>query len=106
MKNKKIPLVGLWCYGWFMVLYRDFQQYSSYIEAVSFIGGGNRSNQRKHLPVAYKIFKKSQIIFSVFTSVLTNPLTIVKYLLFGIKCIWELFTIFAFNSTDICMELI
>ena len=28
-------------------VYRHFQQYFSYIIAVSFIGGGNRSNRRK-----------------------------------------------------------
>jgi hypothetical protein len=31
----------------YMVLKRHFQQYLSYIVAVSFIGGGNRSTQRK-----------------------------------------------------------
>jgi hypothetical protein len=30
-------------FGWFMVFYDKFQQYFSYIVAVSFIGGGNRS---------------------------------------------------------------
>jgi hypothetical protein len=30
-----------------MVLERHFQQYFSYIVTVSFIGGGNRSTQRK-----------------------------------------------------------
>jgi hypothetical protein len=30
-------------FGWFMVFYDKFQQYFSYIMAVSFIGGGNRS---------------------------------------------------------------
>ena len=31
---------------WFYGFYRHFQQYFSYIMAVSFIGGGNRSTQR------------------------------------------------------------
>jgi len=33
--------------GWFYGDKRHFQQYFSYIVAVSFIGGGNRSTQRK-----------------------------------------------------------
>jgi hypothetical protein len=36
-------LVG-WLVGWFMVFLRHFQRYFNYIVAVSFIGGGNRSN--------------------------------------------------------------
>ena len=35
----------LWCW-------RHFQQYFSYIMAISFIGGGNRSTRENHLPVA------------------------------------------------------
>ena len=31
---------------------RHFQQYFSYIVAVSFIGGGNRSTPKNHRPVA------------------------------------------------------
>jgi hypothetical protein len=37
---------------WFVLVYgvlRHFQQYFSYIVVVSFIGGGNRSSQRKPL---------------------------------------------------------
>jgi len=37
--------------GWFMVF--NFQQYFSYIMAVSLIGGGNRNNQRKP-PTSHK----------------------------------------------------
>ena len=32
---------------WFMVFNATFQQYFSYVVAVSFIGGGNRSTRRK-----------------------------------------------------------
>ena len=36
--------------GWLVCgVYHHFQQYFSYILAVSFIGGGNRSTQRKPL---------------------------------------------------------
>jgi len=39
------PGLGLWV--WVYGVYRHFQQYFSYIVAVSFIGGGNRSTRRK-----------------------------------------------------------
>jgi hypothetical protein len=36
-----------WMIGLIYGVYRHFQQYFSYIMAVSFIDGGNRSTQRK-----------------------------------------------------------
>jgi hypothetical protein len=35
-----------------------FQQYFSYIMAVSFNGGGNRSTRRNHRPVTDKLYHK------------------------------------------------
>ena len=43
--------------GWGYGVYRHFQQYFSYIMAVSFIGGGNRSTQRKQ-PTCLKSLMK------------------------------------------------
>jgi len=37
----------IWLNGWFYGASRHFQQYFFYIVAVSFIGGGTRSNRRK-----------------------------------------------------------
>ena len=47
-------------------IYRHFQQYISYIMAVSFIGGGNRSTWRK-LPTCHILFfwDKSGIYINV-----------------------------------------
>jgi len=42
----KCLMIGL---DWFMVFNNNFQQYFSYIVAVSFIGRGNQSTQRKPL---------------------------------------------------------
>jgi hypothetical protein len=48
-----LPVKVLWSIGLFVCLmvfnatFNDFQQYFSYIVAVSFIGGGNRSICRK-----------------------------------------------------------
>ena len=40
-------LVRVFFFGYGYAVYRHFQQYFSYIVAVSFIGGGNRSTQKK-----------------------------------------------------------
>jgi hypothetical protein len=37
----------IWMVGWFNGVQRNFQQYFSYIVEASFIGGVNRSTQRK-----------------------------------------------------------
>ena len=45
--------------GWDYGIYRHFQQYFSYIVAVSFIGVGNRSPQRKPLTCRKSLLKYS-----------------------------------------------
>jgi len=44
--NNRLEITQVWIRVW---CYLHFQQYFSYIVAVSFIGGGNRSTPRKSL---------------------------------------------------------
>jgi len=51
MKKKKTECLGLiWFYG----VLRHFQQYFSYIVAVSFIGGGNQSSGTRRKQPNYR----------------------------------------------------
>ena len=43
----KFNKILIWGFGLDFGVKRHFQQYSSYIVAVSFIGGGNRSTRKK-----------------------------------------------------------
>jgi hypothetical protein len=49
MKGWLVGWLVVWLVGWFYGAQRHFQQYFSYIVAVSFIGGGNWSTRRKPL---------------------------------------------------------
>ena len=62
-----VRVLKLWCF------WRHFQQYLSYIVAVSFIGGGNRSTRRKpptcHKSLTNYIIMLYQTAFENITSV-------------------------------------